>query len=789
MKEEPANATKSYVISKSEPIVFIQAIHSLLFCFTQNGSKQAFLDSVVSLLQKESGCEYVGIRVLDEEGYIPYQSYVGFSQNFWESENHLKINGEDCSCTRLVRGALLPSDYAIISPSGSLCCNDLQHLGEALSPAEMALYRGACIREGFQSIAIVPIFNRGAIIGIVHIADQQPDKLTADALQCAETLAPILGEVLSRDNLERSLQSAQTNKTILTNIVSGISHLAYVANLTTWEVLHIRPDIRARLGFQQGTGTKCYELFGCGSPCAQCAQFESPTKLTWEHYNAFLDTHFLVERKAVLWPDGQLVDMAFVSDVTKQKVAEMSLLTSNDELRRNVQELETLSATLEEEIAERQDAQVRLEKQNQQIHYAAYHDYLTDLSNRAGFYQRLTDELHQRLHGAVIFIDLDDLKMVNDAFGHAYGDALIKTAGRCIVSAAGAQAFVARFGGDEFTVLLPQICEKTTLARVAETILTALAQTIEVYGKGFHLSGSMGIALYPEHGNEAEELLKNADNAMYAAKKSGKNCWRFYSWEMGAAVYENVVLNNQLRQAFDNNELILYYQPQVSLEEDTIVGFEALLRWPHPIQGFIPPSSFIPMAEQTGLIHPLGRWVLEQACAFLRALREDGKTNLHIAVNVSAYQLCSEDFVDMVQRVLTEQQVLPQQLELEITESVFISSMEESVAKLNRLKRMGVSISLDDFGTGFSSLTYLQRLPVQTLKLDHSFIDSLSDNEQHQQLIACIIEMAHILGMQVVGEGVETLEQMNNLRQYGCDVIQGYLISRPVPRSEALKLV
>ena len=613
-----------------------------------------------------------------------------------------------------------------MSSSGSICCNDLQHLGEGFSPEELALYRGACIREGFQSIAIVPIFQRGAILGIIHIADPRPDLLSANTLQCAEILAPMLGEVLARDQLERSLQSTQTNQLILSSIVSGISHLAYVTNLTTWEVLHLRPDLDAQLGFQQKTNRKCYQLF---------------------------------------------------------------LLAFNDALRKNVQELESLSASLEEEIAERQDAQARLETKNKEIRYIAYHDCLTQLPNRANFYVRLAEELQGQSCGAVVFVDLDDLKMVNDAFGHTYGDALIQTAGTCIASAVGPQAFIARLGGDEFTVLLPDIHEEKQLSAVAETILTKLSQPVDVFGTRFHFSGSMGIALYPEHGSQVDELLKNADNAMYAAKKAGKNCWRVYDSEMGQAAYESVVLNNQLRQAFENNELMLYYQPQVSMSTGEIVGFEALLRWSHPARGFISPSQFIPMAEQNGLIHTLGKWVLEESCDFMRKLNGRGKSNLRIAVNVSPYQLCGDNFVNMVQQVLQNQGVSPQQLELEITESALISSMEESIEKLNRLKATGISISLDDFGTGFSSLTHLQRLPVQILKLDRSFIDSLLKDAAHRSLIACIIEMAHVLGMQVVAEGVETLEQRNCLREYGCDFMQGYLISPPVPLQEAQKML
>jgi len=427
------------------------------------------------------------------------------------------------------------------------------------------------------------------------------------------------------------------------------------------------------------------------------------------------------------------------------------------------------------------------------IRFMAYCDALTGMPNRAHFNERLEVEMGKARRGeaagAVLFIDLDDLKMVNDSFGHTYGDALIIKAGSRIVEEAGDGAFVGRIGGDEFMIILPGRGERKSVTRIADKIIASFHNEFHAHGIRFPMSASAGIALYPDDGDTTEEIFKNADNAMYAAKRAGKNCWRFYEPVMQTDAYDKILLTNSLRHAIACDELSLHYQPQVGLADGVTVGFEALLRWNSPEHGSIPPARFIPLAEQSGLIQSIGQWVLQEACQFARRLDDQGWGHLHVAVNISPHQLCADGFVESICEILREAGIKPHQLELEITENALIASLEESTRKLGELQELGVRLSLDDFGKGYSSLTYLQRLPVKTLKIDKAFIDMILTDAVQKAIIGNIVDMAHVMSMMVVAEGVETQQQIEYLTQCRCDRLQGYIISRPVPEEAAIRFL
>ena len=440
-------------------------------------------------------------------------------------------------------------------------------------------------------------------------------------------------------------------------------------------------------------------------------------------------------------------------------------------------------------------ATVAVERTNAQnkIAHMAFYDTLTGLPNRASLTlhleKQMKDDLEGEGIGAILFIDMDDLKLVNDNFGHSFGDSVIITAGQHIISAVGANVFVAHSGGDEFIVVLTGECNRDEVAGVADAILEALCQEYEVSGEHLHLSASIGIAIYPEDGDSAEDILKKADSAMYAAKKAGRNCWRFYKPIFLQEAYEKMMLTNGLRRALERGELSLQYQPQLSVDGHTVLGFEALLRWNSSEHGCVSPVRFIPLAEESGLIIPIGQWVVQEACQFAKRLADMGKGTIHVAVNISQRQLMTEDFVHTVRRSITDANIQPAQLEIEITESVLIESMEDSICKLTELRDTGLMISLDDFGTGYSSLTYLRSLPVGVLKIDKSFIDKIIFNEIELQVVGSIINLAHTLGLTVVAEGVETEDQLALLKQCDCDCIQGYIFSRPLPEEEAIKFL
>jgi diguanylate cyclase (GGDEF)-like protein/PAS domain S-box-containing protein len=433
-------------------------------------------------------------------------------------------------------------------------------------------------------------------------------------------------------------------------------------------------------------------------------------------------------------------------------------------------------------------------KQREELRRLAYFDNLTNLPNRKYIEERLAAEMESARHGsasgAVLFVDMDDLKLINDKFGHSYGDEVIKIAGARILAEVGENAVVARVGGDEYIILLPNADTQEKAGNLADQIIRALTKEYVVGDQASRITVSTGIALYPSGGTgNADDIIKNAEAALYVARKSGKNNWCFYEAEMLDAAYENMLLKHSLRDANKRGELSVYYQPQITIEDSAIVGYEALLRWHSPEHGFVPPARFIPWAEESEVIKEIGGWVLDKACEFARSLAGMGKGHLCVWVNVSPRQLNDENFVSLVGSAIANAKINPGQLGLEITENVLIGSLDDCIQKLRRLHALGVNFSLDDFGTGYSSLTYLRSLPVNTIKLDKSFIDELADDEAQVSFVRLIVDMAHKLGIKVIAEGVETELQVERLKKCHCDYIQGYIFSRPVPPEEAVKLL
>jgi len=449
-----------------------------------------------------------------------------------------------------------------------------------------------------------------------------------------------------------------------------------------------------------------------------------------------------------------------------------------------------LYETVERELRERKRTEEELLQKTQEIQRMAYYDALTGLPNRGNLYRRLAEEMDKAnqgsVSGSVMFIDLDDLKMVNDVFGHGYGDDVIITAARYIVDAAGPSGFVSRLGGDEFIVLLPGESNREKISAIADEVVQSLAREYDIGETCFYMSASLGIAVYPEDGNTVQEIIKNADTALYEAKRAGKCGWAAYNISMQEKAYQRMLFLKHLRAAVEKNELYMCYQPQFTME-GSIFGFEALLRWQSPEMGAISPLQFIAMAEESNLIQPIGEWVLREACRFAKRLADMGRGDIHVAVNISPRQLATSNFVEFARNVFAEVGVNPRQIEMEITETVLLTSVEETIQKLMALRAVGVNSALDDFGTGYSSLTYLQRLPVSTLKIDKTFIDLIVKDQAQPVIIGAIVEMAHSLNMTVIAEGVETREQFERLLGCDCDCIQGFYSCCPLPEEEAIR--
>ena len=420
-------------------------------------------------------------------------------------------------------------------------------------------------------------------------------------------------------------------------------------------------------------------------------------------------------------------------------------------------------------------------------------DPLTNLPNRARLRTRLVEAIdHARRDGrqrALLFIDLDRFKNINDSLGHAVGDELLIQVARRLSGAVRAGDTVGRLGGDEFVILLEQLGHADQAAQVAQALLDAASGQYAVAGHELAVTPSIGIAVYPADGEDAETLLKNADSAMYHAKSAGRNNYQFFTAAMNTRVREHLQMENSLRQALARGELSLHYQPQFNLESDRLCGCEALLRWHSPSLGQVPPDKFIPIAEDSGLIVPIGEWVLNEACRQAMAWREQGLPELTVAVNVSPVQFRHADLAEQVERALRDSGLPPQLLELELTESVLAENLEQVSATLERLRRLGVHLAMDDFGTGYSSLSYLKYFKLDTLKIDRSFISDLTNSDDYAALTIAIIGMAHSLGMSCIAEGIETASQQDFLRWHGCSIGQGYLFSRPLPPTAMAELL
>ena len=433
------------------------------------------------------------------------------------------------------------------------------------------------------------------------------------------------------------------------------------------------------------------------------------------------------------------------------------------------------------DISERKAAEGR-------IAFLAHHDPLTGLLNRYSLQDRLEQALASaRRRGqavAVGFIDVDRFKTINDSLGHAMGDVLLIEVASRLRESLRETDIVARLGGDEFIIALTDVDDAATTAHVADKLLRRLSEPYVVEGQTLHITSSLGLALFPDDGDYGEILMRNADMAMYHAKTQGRSQAQFFDAAMNNAVVERLRIEHDLRKALDESQLELHYQPKLDSRSGRIVGFEALVRWRHPVGGLISPARFIPVAEETGTIIPLGRWVVREACRQIRVWKDAGIDGICVAVNISVRQLRSPCLLNSVAQALQEHGLSGADLELEITESAAMDDPEASITQLNALQALGVRLAIDDFGTGYSSLSYLKRLPVHTLKLDQSFVRDIESDPNDVAICAATIGLAHNLGLTVVAEGVETEAQREFLQAHGCDFLQGYLFGKPLPASE-----
>jgi diguanylate cyclase (GGDEF)-like protein/PAS domain S-box-containing protein len=438
------------------------------------------------------------------------------------------------------------------------------------------------------------------------------------------------------------------------------------------------------------------------------------------------------------------------------------------------------------DVSERKNAEKRAE-------YLSQHDVLTGLPNRTLMQDRLHQAIVQaRRNGglvALMFIDLDRFKMVNESFGHITGDTLLKQVATRLTQSLRDTDTVARLGGDEFTVLLPDATNPQVVGEVAQRVLSEFSSPFSDGEQEMFVSASIGISLFPRDGTSSDDLVKHADTAMYSAKESGRNRFRYFTEDLNHEVREKVMLESGLRRGIERGELCLHYQPKIDLATKRVIGAEALVRWQHPTRGLMLPGKFIEVAEESGLILPLGEWVLRAACEQLRAWQRDG-IEMHVAINVSARQFIQQrNLADIVMGVMAESGVDPQFIEIELTEGAIMKDAEGSISTLERMRSRGIAISIDDFGTGYSSLSYLRRLPLDILKIDQSFVRDITTDHNDAAIVRAIIGLAQTLGIKVIAEGVEDENQLSFLNSNGCDYGQGFLFGKPVAPEAFIELI
>ncbi|WP_099466910.1 ABC transporter substrate binding protein [Konateibacter massiliensis] len=458
------------------------------------------------------------------------------------------------------------------------------------------------------------------------------------------------------------------------------------------------------------------------------------------------------------------------------------LQEKNEELTALYEELSATEEELRANVESITVAHEQLGKYSDRLEYLAYHDVLTGLYNRLYLYKDIDVKLQETSEmGALYFVDLDNFKFVNDALGHNIGDILLNEIGVRLSKLASETVKLVRLEGDEFVLILCKARDREEIRELADKIVDSFSHPFNIVGNQLTIGGSIGIAVFPENGKNVDELLRNADMAMYQVKSNGKNSYSFFNTQLKEKIMERIAIENNLKSALKKGEFQLHYQPQINIITDTIDGFEALLRWNNEVMGMVSPLKFIPVAEETGFITVLGEWILQTACDTIVDMNRRVGKSFNISVNISVTQLVQDNFISIVENVLGKTGLSPELLELEITESVIMESPELVTEKIRQLRMLGIKIAIDDFGTGYSSLSYLRKIPITTLKIDKMFVDDIANVLVTTEVTDAIIDLGHKMNLTIVAEGVETQTQLDYLKENGCDKIQGFFYSKPLP--------
>ncbi|WP_305044701.1 putative bifunctional diguanylate cyclase/phosphodiesterase [Geoalkalibacter sp.] len=664
----------------------------------------------------------------------------------------VRMDGSGSACEMISRAVRL-GRFALVRRGGpdrwSQACRQLTrlpHYGAALA---------------------LPLRHGAVIFGALALYARDVDAFDEDEIQLLSDLAGHLGHAIAalRDARRRSeAESALAEEQrFLQSVIDGVAEPTLVIGVDH-EILLMNQASRVYLakGAAVAKGARCHEvIYRSAMPCGKN------------------DRVCPLEEVRHTGKTARVVQQHLLADGRSRtfELEASPLWNADGSLRGIVQTAR--------DISERLAVEASLRENQDRLDYLAHHDPLTNLPNRLRFNSRLQQAMARarddRQQVALLFLDLDRFKNINDSLGHEFGDqVLLEVAGRLRKCLRGGDT-VARLGGDEFVVILEGIEDLKGVALVARNILRTLGKAFRVGQHELFVTTSIGISLFPSDAQNLESLMRFADVAMYRAKEEGRNNYQFYRPEMNVRTQEMLVLESNLRRAMAEKQLRVYYQPQFDLRTRRMIGLEALLRWEHPVQGMISPADFIPLAEETGLIVPLGQWVLQSACAQAKEWQQQGYLPVRMAVNISAREFRQPDFVDNLDAILAETGLDPHWLELEITESIAMQNFEETILTLTDLKIRGVHLAIDDFGTGYSSLNYLKRFPISKLKIDQSFVRDINRDSNDEAIATSIIALGRSMNMQVIAEGVESEDQAELLLSKGCHQAQGYLFSAAVP--------
>jgi len=681
-------------------------------------------------------------------------------------------------------------------------------------------FRHVIKRDGARSGAAFPLLVEGQSVGVMLFISSEPDTFTAEFTELLQRLADnisfALGNFDSADEKARTEQQRERLARMLAAL--SATNEAIVRAKSRPELFELVCEAAAQGGKFTSTtialarpASDFLEIAAVAGPTAESARHAQIA--TSEAYpegrglsgNAFrsgrprIANDYLAESCTAAFHDrarrdGTKSGASFPLIVAGRVVGVMLFVSAEKDTftPEFVELLERLTDNVSFAL-ENFDRADEKRRADERIEYLASHDSLTGLPNREMFNGLLrhsidTAQRHQRTF-AMLFIDLDRFKVINDSLGHEAGDMLLVDVAHRLRGALRASDVVARLGGDEFVVILEETGERGDIERIAGDLLSTLSQPLLVSGHECHTTASIGIAIYPSDGTDAQALTKNADMAMYLAKEDGKNGFRFFSRDVKVQSIERLTLETALRRALERDQFLLHYQPKVDMMTGQITGVEALLRWQHPEFGTVSPMQFIPLAEETGLIVPIGRWVLKQACAENMAWQRRGLRPVSMAVNLSPRQFADPNLSHDIDEALLASGMSPVLLQLEVTESMVMRNVARTIRVLDAIQSRGIRIAIDDFGTGHSSMSLMKQFPIDTIKVDRSFVRDLAEDPEDQAIAQAIISMGKALGMTVVAEGVETVEQQNFLRDHGCDEMQGYLISRPLPARDLAELL